>query len=56
MVLCNICRNNFKNTILKTCGHIFCQGCVESRLSSRLRKCPTCSLAFGQTDVMPAHL
>ncbi|KAJ9137295.1 E3 ubiquitin protein ligase [Pleurostoma richardsiae] len=54
--LCSICRNNFKNTVLKTCGHVFCSTCIENRLTSRMRKCPTCSKAFDKMDVMAAHL
>ncbi|EGX94118.1 ubiquitin ligase protein BRE1 [Cordyceps militaris CM01] len=53
--LCTICRNNFKNTALKTCGHLFCSKCVEDRISNRMRKCPTCSRAFDKMDVMPVH-
>ncbi|RCI16345.1 hypothetical protein L249_2159 [Ophiocordyceps polyrhachis-furcata BCC 54312] len=53
--LCTICRNNFKNTALRTCGHLFCNKCVDDRLSNRMRKCPTCSRAFDRMDVMPVH-
>ncbi|KAI8677092.1 E3 ubiquitin protein ligase [Fusarium sp. Ph1] len=53
--LCTICRNNFKNTALKTCGHLFCNQCVDDRISNRMRKCPTCSRAFDKMDVMSVH-
>jgi E3 ubiquitin-protein ligase BRE1 len=53
--LCTICRNNFKNTVLKTCGHLFCNHCIESRISNRMRKCPSCSRSFDKMDVMPVH-
>ncbi|KEY69648.1 hypothetical protein S7711_07688 [Stachybotrys chartarum IBT 7711] len=53
--LCTICRNNFKNTALKTCGHLFCNKCVDDRISNRMRKCPNCSRAFDKMDVMPVH-
>ncbi|KAG6065760.1 E3 ubiquitin-protein ligase bre1 [Claviceps aff. humidiphila group G2b] len=53
--LCTICRNNFKNTALKTCGHLFCNKCVDDRISNRMRKCPTCSRAFDKMDAMPVH-
>ncbi|KAF4581893.1 RING-12 protein [Ophiocordyceps camponoti-floridani] len=53
--LCTICRNNFKNTALRTCGHLFCTKCVDDRISNRMRKCPTCSRAFDRMDVMPVH-
>ncbi|KAL6869454.1 E3 ubiquitin-protein ligase bre1 [Amphichorda felina] len=54
--LCTICRNNFKNTALKTCGHLFCNQCIEDRISNRMRKCPTCSRSFDKMDVMPVHV
>lgn len=53
--LCTICRDNFKNTALKTCGHLFCNKCIDDRISNRMRKCPTCSRAFDKMDVMPVH-
>lgn len=54
-MICSICNENFKNTVLKTCGHLFCSKCVESRLTNRMRKCPNCSRAFDRMDVMPVH-
>ncbi|KAK3375108.1 BRE1 E3 ubiquitin ligase-domain-containing protein [Podospora didyma] len=55
LVLC-VCKSNFKNTILKGCGHVFCNVCVESRLTNRMRKCPTCNKAFDRSDAMSVHL
>ena len=49
---CNICQRNLKNTAIKTCGHTFCNDCVEERLSSRSRKCPNCGKSFGSNDHM----
>lgn len=49
---CNICKRNLKNTVIKTCGHTFCDGCVTERLTSRARKCPNCGRAFGANDHM----
>ncbi|EGO58293.1 E3 ubiquitin-protein ligase bre-1 [Neurospora tetrasperma FGSC 2508] len=56
LVLCSVCRSNFKNTILKGCGHVFCNECVDNRLANRMRKCPSCNKAFDRSDAMPAHL
>jgi len=56
MVVCSICRSGFKNTILKGCGHAFCNECVETRLANRMRKCPTCNKAFDRSDAMQFHL
>ncbi|KAH9216485.1 BRE1 E3 ubiquitin ligase-domain-containing protein [Leptodontidium sp. 2 PMI_412] len=56
LALCTICRKDFKNTAIRTCGHTFCNNCVEDRLANRMRKCPNCSRAFDKTDVMAIHL
>ncbi|KAJ5566858.1 hypothetical protein N7535_006164 [Penicillium sp. DV-2018c] len=52
LALCTVCRNNFKNTVIKTCGHVFCRDCVEERVQSRSRKCPNCGKSFGNNDHM----
>ncbi|KAJ5341677.1 hypothetical protein N7541_010801 [Penicillium brevicompactum] len=52
LALCTVCRQNFKNTAIKTCGHVFCKDCVEERLTSRSRKCPNCGKSFGSNDHM----
>ena len=52
VAICTVCRVNFKNTTMKTCGHVFCDKCVEERTTSRSRKCPNCNRAFGVGDVM----
>ncbi|EAW08676.1 E3 ubiquitin-protein ligase BRE1 [Aspergillus clavatus NRRL 1] len=52
LALCTVCRRNFKNTAIKTCGHVFCKECVEERLTSRSRKCPNCNKSFGNSDHM----
>ncbi|KAK4938993.1 E3 ubiquitin-protein ligase bre1 [Elasticomyces elasticus] len=49
---CNICKRALKNTVIKTCGHTFCNECVEERLTSRSRKCPNCGKSFGSNDHM----
>ncbi|KAH6624576.1 BRE1 E3 ubiquitin ligase-domain-containing protein [Chaetomium sp. MPI-SDFR-AT-0129] len=56
LVICSVCRSNFKNTILKVCGHVFCSGCVEDRIANRMRKCPSCNKSFDRNDAMAAHL
>ena len=50
MAICTVCQKNFKNTVIKTCGHVFCKECVEERTLSRSRKCPNCNRAFGLND------
>jgi len=56
MIQCQICKSRFKNTVIKTCGHIFCDSCVQDRLTNRARKCPNCGKAFGSNDTMRVHL
>ncbi|SLM39011.1 e3 ubiquitin-protein ligase bre1 [Lasallia pustulata] len=53
---CTVCRKNLKDTALKTCGHVFCKDCVEERLTSRSRKCPSCNKSFGTNDHMRVTL
>ncbi|XDG01299.1 hypothetical protein ABKA04_000914 [Annulohypoxylon sp. FPYF3050] len=56
MATCSICKKDFKNTVLRTCGHIFCRGCIDDRIANRMRKCPACSKAFDKSDAMAVHL
>ncbi|KAL5459467.1 hypothetical protein PMIN06_002808 [Paraphaeosphaeria minitans] len=56
MLQCQICKNKIKNTVIKTCGHVFCDGCVQDRLTNRSRKCPNCGKAFGNGDLMRIHI
>lgn len=56
MLQCQVCKNAFKNTVIKTCGHVFCNDCVQERIASRSRKCPNCSKAFGSNDTMRVHI
>ncbi|MCJ1240330.1 E3 ubiquitin-protein ligase bre1 [Varicellaria rhodocarpa] len=56
LALCNICKKNFKDTVLKNCGHVYCKECVDKRLESRMRKCPDCTKSFGANDHMPITL
>ncbi|EKD20503.1 uncharacterized protein L3040_004209 [Drepanopeziza brunnea f. sp. 'multigermtubi'] len=56
LALCTICRKDFKNTAIRSCGHTFCNNCVADRLANRMRKCPNCSNPFDKSDVMAIHL
>ena len=53
---CSVCRKEFKNTVLRTCGHLFCRGCIDARLGNRARKCPNCNRAFGTGDCLHVTL
>ncbi len=54
--MCSVCKNNIKNTVLKTCGHVLCNECIDSRIANRMRKCPNCNKAFDRSDAMTVHL
>ncbi|KAJ5109838.1 hypothetical protein N7532_002483 [Penicillium argentinense] len=56
IALCGVCSTNWKDTVLKTCGHVLCKSCVEERLTSRSRKCPHCAKSFGSNDHMRVTL
>jgi E3 ubiquitin-protein ligase BRE1 len=56
LIQCQICKSKLKNTVIKTCGHMFCDQCVQDRLTNRARKCPNCGKAFGSNDTMRVHL
>ncbi|KAF2715181.1 BRE1-domain-containing protein [Pleomassaria siparia CBS 279.74] len=55
MLQCQVCKSNFKDTMIKTCGHVFCNSCIQDRLINRARKCPNCGKAFGNNDTMRVH-
>ncbi|POW01313.1 hypothetical protein PSHT_12600 [Puccinia striiformis] len=45
----------FKSHVITRCMHLFCGACLEARLETRQRKCPTCSIAFGTNDVSAVY-
>lgn len=53
---CSICTTRFKDTALKSCGHVFCFECINNRLNARMRKCPSCNGAFSANDLLSVHL
>nr|POE56731.1 e3 ubiquitin-protein ligase bre1 [Quercus suber] len=50
LAICTVCNHNIRNVALKLCGHTFCRGCVETLISNRSRKCPSCGKPFGSGD------
>lgn len=55
MLKCNSCKQRFKSHVITRCMHLFCGACLEARLETRQRKCPTCSIAFGTNDVSAVY-
>lgn len=56
MVKCSVCSKNWKDTVIKDCGHVFCSECAQERLAARLRRCPTCNKQFSSNDLVTIHL
>lgn len=56
VVYCSLCSKNWKNTAIKSCGHVFCEECCKERLAARMRKCPTCNKGFSANDLLVVHL
>ncbi|SCU97523.1 LAFA_0G11848g1_1 [Lachancea sp. 'fantastica'] len=56
IVYCSLCSKNWKNTAIKTCGHVFCDQCCKERLAARMRKCPICRTQFGSRDLLDLHM
>lgn len=55
VVYCSLCSKNWKNTVIKTCGHVFCADCCKERLAARMRKCPTCNKPFSSSNLLAIH-
>lgn len=49
---CEVCNDRNKSCCITRCGHLFCSPCVKKNLKDRSRKCPGCSKAFGEADVV----
>ncbi|CAH2222067.1 E3 ubiquitin ISG15 ligase TRIM25-like [Pelobates cultripes] len=49
---CSICLNIYKNPVMLTCGHNFCNDCIvkffDSQQESRIYTCPECRESFKQ--------
>ncbi|KAJ1923368.1 E3 ubiquitin-protein ligase bre1 [Tieghemiomyces parasiticus] len=48
---CHACDARLKTHALMRCMHVFCHECLQARLDTRQRKCPTCGEPFGVKDV-----
>lgn len=56
LVKCLVCNKNDKEVCLSKCMHVFCRECIDSRLATRQRKCPTCGESFSQSEVKTIYL
>jgi len=48
---CSVCNEKPKAVVIARCYHMFCKPCVQERIQSRSRKCPTCADKFAESDV-----
>lgn len=39
-------------TVLKTCGHVFCNLCIQQVLARSNKKCPYCRQGFSESDIV----
>lgn len=56
IAMCPVCQKNWKDRAITTCGHTMCCDCIQSRIASRMRKCPMCNGHFASTDILTIHL
>ena len=56
LMKCTCCRQRQKSVVLTRCFHVFCRQCIDTRIETRLRKCPNCGESFGATDVRTIYL
>jgi hypothetical protein len=55
MTECGIClleMDESVGTVLKTCGHVFCNLCIHQVLSKSNQKCPYCRAPFCESDIV----
>eukprot|EP00835_Amoeboradix_gromovi_P006118 NODE_665_length_5410_cov_0.165317.p1 type:complete len:549 gc:universal NODE_665_length_5410_cov_0.165317:3340-4986(+) len=55
LLKCSACNINFKSQVITKCWHMFCEDCINSRIETRQRKCPSCSDSFGIHDIKPIY-
>ncbi|RXK36539.1 hypothetical protein M231_06198 [Tremella mesenterica] len=48
---CQCCGINLKQQAIVKCMHTFCKQCLDDRIASRQRRCPTCGTGFAKEDV-----
>jgi E3 ubiquitin-protein ligase BRE1 len=56
LLKCSTCHLNDKEVVLTRCFHVFCKNCIEIRINTRQRKCPSCGDSFGINDVHQLYL
>ena len=49
MVICPICSQNRRDSILTSCGHPICRACLQKSEGV----CPICSVPFTEDNIKP---
>ncbi|KIM91914.1 hypothetical protein PILCRDRAFT_809908 [Piloderma croceum F 1598] len=52
---CSTCKMAMRSCVITKCMHSFCRQCVDTRISTRQRKCPACNLGFASSDVQQLY-
>jgi len=52
---CSTCKMAMRSCVITKCMHSFCRQCVDTRISTRQRKCPACNLGFAASDVQQLY-
>ena len=55
-IKCHVCGDREKNCVITRCFHVFCRTCIDDNVKNRIRKCPACSLPFGDKDTHDIYL
>ncbi|KIY74431.1 hypothetical protein CYLTODRAFT_484742 [Cylindrobasidium torrendii FP15055 ss-10] len=55
LLKCSTCKQAMRNTMLTKCSHTFCKQCIDTRISTRQRKCPSCNLPFTGGEVLSLY-
>ncbi|KAI6098985.1 BRE1 E3 ubiquitin ligase-domain-containing protein [Pisolithus croceorrhizus] len=55
LMKCSTCKQGMREVVLTKCMHTFCKNCVDTRISTRQRRCPHCNLGFAQSDVQTVY-
>ncbi|KAI6045964.1 hypothetical protein EDC04DRAFT_1857115 [Pisolithus marmoratus] len=55
LMKCSTCKQGLREVVLTKCMHTFCKNCVDTRVSTRQRRCPHCNLGFAQSDAQTVY-
>jgi E3 ubiquitin-protein ligase BRE1 len=56
LLKCMACDKRYKDTVINKCMHVFCEECLDQRIKSRNRMCPSCGESFSPNDVKRIYL